>query len=102
LKAYVEDWVLSNTDLNLRIDPVTNRFWGETVTVSGLLTGQDLLRHARKHLDAYDVLVLPPNCLNNDDLSLDNLTLGQFRSVLGKPVVVGQYNIAETIKEAFS
>jgi hypothetical protein len=45
--------------------------------------------------------VLPPNCLNNDDLFLDNLSLEHFERALRKPVVVGQYNLAETIKEAF-
>ena len=87
--------------LNAILEPVTNRFWGETVTVSGLLTGQDLLRHARSRDFDFDVVVLPPNCLNHDDLFLDNLSLDQFQKAIKKPVVVGQYNLAETVKEVF-
>jgi len=45
---------------------------------------------------------VPPNCLNDDDLFLDNLSLEQFRGVLAKPVLVGQYNVAASLKEAFS
>ncbi len=88
--------------LGLRVDlhAVTNRFWGETVTVSGLLTGQDLLRHARQHESKFDLLILPPNCTNDEDLFLDNLTLTQFRQALKKPVVIGHYNLADTIREA--
>ena len=89
--------------LKLKIEmlAVKNNFWGDTVTVSGLLTGQDLLREARKGSESFDVVVLPPNCLNNDDLFLDNLSLDQFRTALGKEVIVGQYDLAATLKEVF-
>lgn len=87
--------------LKIELDIVHNRFWGHSVTISGLLTGQDILRHARKNIDRYDTLVIPPNCLNNDNLFLDNLSLEQFCTALGKPVYVGQYNLAATIKDVF-
>ena len=91
-------------ELKLRVDlrPVPNHFWGESVTVSGLLTGQDMLTFARSQRDAFDVAVLPPNCLNSDDLFLDNLPLEQFRRVLDKPVLVGQYDLAATLREVFA
>jgi putative radical SAM enzyme (TIGR03279 family) len=87
--------------LHLNLVPVENRFWGETVTVSGLLTGQDLLDAARHHGRDTDVVVLPPNCLNQDDLFLDNLSLDQFHRTLNMPVVVGSYDLYQTIKEVF-
>ncbi len=88
--------------LKLEVVPVDNRFWGDKVTVSGLLTGQDLLREARSHESKYDVCVLPPNCLNQDNLFLDNLSLDQFRRTLSKQVVVGGYNLSETVREVFA
>jgi putative radical SAM enzyme (TIGR03279 family) len=94
-------FIKNELNLNLTVNPVTNHFWGPMVTVSGLLTGQDLLREARKNIEKYDCLVIPPNCLNNDNLFLDNLSLEQFKNTLGKEVIVGQYNLAETIKEVF-
>jgi putative radical SAM enzyme (TIGR03279 family) len=87
--------------LKLEVAPVVNHFWGEKVTVSGLLTGQDLLRTARSKDDTYDVCVLPPNCLNHEDLFLDNLSLEQFRQTLNKDVIVGGYNLPDTIREVF-
>jgi putative radical SAM enzyme (TIGR03279 family) len=93
---------LQELNLPVTLYNVPNRFWGEKVTVSGLLTGQDLLRHARTYVDDFDVVVLPPNCINPDDLFLDNLTLEQFKTVLGKPVLVGQYNLVAALVEAFS
>jgi putative radical SAM enzyme (TIGR03279 family) len=88
--------------LNLSILPVLNQFWGKTVTVSGLLTGKDLLDVALREADEYDVVVLPPNCLNSDNLFLDDMSLQQFQNALGKPVVVGRYNLAESIREVFA
>ncbi|MEA2030248.1 MAG: DUF512 domain-containing protein [candidate division Zixibacteria bacterium] len=101
LVQYVGKYVTQKLGLSFDIHLVRNRFFGESVTVSGLLTGKDLLREARLCRDQYDVLVLPPNCLNDDNLFLDDLTLEQFHQRLDKPVLVGQYNIADTIREAF-
>ncbi|MCB2201335.1 DUF512 domain-containing protein [bacterium] len=101
LKRDVWPFLENELGLDARLEAVDNRFWGESVTVSGLLTGQDLLRHARSRDYDYDAVVLPPNCLNHDDLFLDNLSLEQFERALQKPVIVGQYNLAATIKDAF-
>ena len=87
---------------DIRLQPVTNHFWGPTVTVTGLLTGQDRWRQAKAEIDDFDTVVLPPNCLNEDDLFLDNLSLDQFRRTLGKEVVVGTYNLADTLREVYS
>ena len=101
LNSKIMPYLTNVLGLHVEFDLVNNRFWGHSVTISGLLTGQDLLRHARKHSDRFDALVLPPNCLNNDNLFLDNLSLEQFRNALGKPVHVGQYDLAATIKDVF-
>ncbi|MEW5797268.1 MAG: DUF512 domain-containing protein [Candidatus Zixiibacteriota bacterium] len=93
--------LLGPLDLKVTLHNVTNHFWGETVTVSGLLTGQDMLRAARSQKADYDAVVLPPNCLNRDGLFLDNLSLEQFSRMLGREVVVGGYDLAETLCEVF-
>ncbi len=77
---------------------VDNRFWGKMVTVTGLLTGADILA-ALTPSDA-DSILLPPNCLNGDDLFLDDVTLDQFTARAGRPVLTGTYNIAALVKEA--
>ncbi len=79
---------------------VENKFWGGTVTISGLLTGQDLLEAGRQASEAGDTVLLPPNCLNNDDLFLDNMPLGEFVEKLGRRVIVGSYDLAATLREA--
>jgi putative radical SAM enzyme (TIGR03279 family) len=101
LSKEILPFIKNELGLKVEIDLVPNKFWGGSVTVSGLLTGQDLLRHARKNTNRFDSLVLPPNCLNNDNLFLDNLSLERFRTALGKPVHIGQYNLSATIKDVF-
>ncbi len=87
--------------LRAAFEPVRNDFWGDMVTVSGLLTGGDLLKAATRKAGICDAVVLPPNCLNDDNLFLDDMTLEEFEKKLQKKVVVGSYNLADTLREVF-
>ncbi|HDL02070.1 MAG TPA: DUF512 domain-containing protein [candidate division Zixibacteria bacterium] len=102
LSKEILPYIQNELNLNLEIIPVEDKFWGTQVTVSGLLTGQDMLRQARIKHEDFDTVLLPPNCINNDDLFLDNLSLKQFTTALNKEVVIGQYNLAETLKEVYN
>ena len=76
---------------NLRVDMrvVVNRFFGESVTVSGLLTGRDIIDVFREDEDE-GVLLLPPNCLNGDGLFLDDLSPRDLSRELNRTVVVSE------------
>ncbi|MEW6014990.1 MAG: DUF512 domain-containing protein [Candidatus Zixiibacteriota bacterium] len=91
---------LKKIGFKIDLQPVKNDFWGESVTVSGLLTGGDLYNFLVKTAGNYDIALLPPNCLNKEDLFLDNLSLEEFRSKLEMKVLVGKYSIVDTIGEA--
>jgi putative radical SAM enzyme (TIGR03279 family) len=99
-QAEILPFVQRRLRLKVAAAPVSNRFWGRLVTVSGLLTGRDLLSAARKERGQTDLFVLPPNCLNHDNLFLDDLSLTEFQTRVGRPVLVGSYDLAGTIKEA--
>jgi len=85
-------------NLKLMAVAVDNKFWGETVTVTGLLTGQDIL-DAASEVEA-DMIMLPPNCLNMDNLFLDDMSLDQFTAAVERPVIEGSYHIADSIRQA--
>ena len=101
LEQHLLPFLKEQLKLRMALLPVRNEFWGNSVTVSGLLTGQDLLKSARERCDDADVFILPPNCLNHDDLFLDDMSLDEFRARLGRPVVVGRYDFAQTVRETF-
>jgi putative radical SAM enzyme (TIGR03279 family) len=61
---------------------ITNRFLGPRVTVSGLLTGRDIYQQLRNEPLGQTVF-LPPNCLNEDGLFLDDWTPQQLEQKLG-------------------
>ncbi|MCR4438822.1 MAG: DUF512 domain-containing protein [bacterium] len=85
---------------SLRIDvvAVTNRFYGDTVTVSGLLTGQDIFA-ALSGRECGDLVLVPANCLNVDGLFLDDWTPERLSQMLGVPVEVVDY---ERIAQMFA
>lgn len=72
-------------NLQVQLIGITNRFFGETVTVAGLLTGQDLLA-ALKGRDLGDFVVIPAVMLQEEDLFLDDLSLAELSRLLGVPV----------------
>ena len=102
LERDIMPYVHDTLGLHLTLAPVPNEFWGHSVTVSGLLTGKDVLAFAQERIADFDAVVLPPNCLNGDDLFLDNLSLDEFRGALGRPVYVGRYDFAATLTEVYS
>lgn len=74
-------------NLTVNLLPVANHFYGEQVTVSGLLTGQDIF-HALKSADLGEMVYLPENCLNFDGLFLDDWTPKMLAEKLGCPIRV--------------
>jgi putative radical SAM enzyme (TIGR03279 family) len=69
--------------LNLDIFKVTNKFFGSTVTVAGLLTGKDILKAVMGKTKA-DCLLVPNVALRNGSgLFLDNVSLKDLEENLG-------------------
>ena len=67
--------------------PIANRFFGETITVSGLITGADLLEQLRGK-DLGGRLLLPDNMLRaGERVFLDDVTVEQLEEALGVTVV---------------
>ncbi len=66
--------------------PIKNCFFGETITVSGLVTGQDLIKQL-KGKDLGEVLYIPISMLRSgEDVFLDDLHLSDVEEALGVPV----------------
>jgi putative radical SAM enzyme (TIGR03279 family) len=88
------------TDLKIDLYQVENRFWGRMVTVSGLLTGRDIWSKIREFKRVYDAVILPPNCINEDRLFLDNVALDDLKRRAKMEIMVGTYDMVETLMRA--
>ena len=86
-------------DNNCEIVPVKNIFFGETVTVSGLITGTDLISALREK-DIGEALIIPSNMLRaGTDMFLDDVTVCDVEKALSCNVLVSYngYDLAEKI-----
>lgn len=69
-----------NTDI--KVWPIKNEFFGEKITVSGLITGQDLVKQL-KGQDMGERLLLPCNMFRSqEEVFLDDMTLSELKDTL--------------------
>jgi putative radical SAM enzyme (TIGR03279 family) len=71
--------------IRLRVTPIPNRFFGESVTVAGLICGSDLIETVRPYSPS--ILFLPAVCLRHErDRFLDDLTPEDAEREIGCPI----------------
>ena len=72
--------------LEVKVYKIINNFFGESITVSGLLTGKDISEQL-KGQDLGDILLFPENALRaGEDIFLDDMTPDELSKLLGVPV----------------
>ena len=74
----------------IKVDVVTiiNHYFGEMITVSGLITGTDLKEQLKEH-GVNDRLLIPVNMLrSSEEVFLDDVTVGELSQTLQVPVTV--------------
>ena len=75
-------------NVEAQVYPIRNDFFGELVTVSGLITGQDL-KAQLKGKDLGECLLIPCNMLRaGENVFLDDVTVEEVEEQLGVPVAV--------------
>lgn len=73
--------------VEVNLVPVKNEFFGGTVDVTGLLTGQDVLRRLSQEESLGDEVLIPTAMLMADeDIFLDDMTVGEMSEKLGVPI----------------
>lgn len=73
-------------DLKIHVYEIINYFFGEKITVSGLITGQDIIKQL-KGKELGKRLLLPVNMLRDGtDVFLDDVTVGEVEKTLQVPV----------------
>lgn len=64
--------------LDIYTIPVENEFFGSSVTVTGLLTGQDIINKIKQLSNKPEYIIIPDIVLNPVGLFLDNLTVSDL------------------------
>lgn len=100
IKKLAEKIMAVYDEIKIEVIAIRNDFFGEKITVSGLITGQDL----KKQLQGRKLgerLILPCNMLRaGENVFLDDYTVEELEQDLGLPVAVadaGGRDLVETI-----
>ena len=71
----------------MEVIAVPNRFFGESITVTGLIVGRDLVDALKGH--TFDRVLISETMLREKtDRFLDDMTLEEVRRIVGKPITV--------------
>jgi len=74
-------------NLTIRVIPVENDFFGKNITVSGLLTGQDIARTLLQVGEGRTGVIIPGTALRKGEgIFLDNMTLDELERHIAVPV----------------
>ena len=93
-----DEQALFHTFEALSIMAVRNDFFGESITVSGLVTGSDIIAQL-KDIKPGSLLLIPQNMLrHNDDVFLDDVTVSDISKALDVEVKVIKQNGAQLFK----
>ncbi len=84
--------------ISVSVREIINDFFGETITVSGLITGGDLIRQLQGSRLG-DCLLLPANMLKSDaEVFLDDVTKEDVEKALQVPVIIVKSSGYELVK----
>jgi len=85
LKKFVER-LSDKENLNIDVVSVENKFFGTSITVTGLLTGRDVIKEILDRVEGNETLLIPDVVLNEENRFLDDITLNDVEEALGIPV----------------
>lgn len=96
LKLQIQD---KNPEILINVAKITNNIFGENITVSGLLTGTDIIKQL-KETDIYEYIILPSNLVRKDYevkdykelVLLDDCKIIDIENKLKRQVILTNYN----------
>lgn len=92
IQKLADQFNLLYPDIHINVHPITNYFFGPDITVSGLLTGRDIISQLNDETLG-NCLLLPINVLRSgEDVLLDDITIGEIERTLQVPVRIVKSN----------
>lgn len=97
---YIADKLNKIKNLNIQVTPVKSTYWGENITVAGLITSNDLINTISNieadYIIVPSIMLKPYTNLFLDGASLDDVIKATNKNIF---VVENNYSIAEVIDE---
>ena len=88
IARYIKEIQKKYPNVQISVTTIENRFFGEKITVSGLITGQDL-KEQLSGLDLGEKLLIPCSMLKGDEeIFLDDMTLEELSEALNTEIVI--------------
>ena len=92
LKTIMDGIMQAYPSVTIDVFPVTNAFFGENITVSGLITGKDLMQQL-KNIAHYDRLLLPASMFRaGESVMLDDVHIDDLEAHFGIQVIKVDYS----------
>ncbi|MDP3259921.1 MAG: DUF512 domain-containing protein [Thermodesulfovibrionales bacterium] len=83
------DKLLEKEGININVIPVENTFFGKSITVTGLLTGRDVIRSLSDKTDGFECLFVPDTVMREgENVLLDDTSKEDIENALGIKVKV--------------
>lgn len=92
---------IQNVNNKIKIDVVKiiNNYFGETITVAGLITGKDIMEQLKVD-QVGDYIIIPKNMLRSGDtVFLDDVTIEDLEKHYNKKVIVCEYTGEDFIEK---
>ena len=88
IARYIKEIQKKYPNVQIPVTTIENRFFGEKITVSGLITGQDL-KEQLSGLDLGEKILIPCSMLKGDEeIFLDDMTLEELSEALNTEIVI--------------
>jgi putative radical SAM enzyme (TIGR03279 family) len=85
LKKFIR--YLETEGINIDIIPVENKFFGDSVTVTGLLTGKDIIRTLMDKVEEPEAILVPDVSLKEaENMFLDDISMKDMEDALKVPI----------------
>jgi putative radical SAM enzyme (TIGR03279 family) len=88
----------ANSKIKLYVHKIINEFFGHKITVSGLITGVDIIKQLKGKIENKN-LIIPDNMIKfNEDVFLDNLKIEDVERELKSKITVSKVDGKEFMK----
>lgn len=88
LSEFIETLNVRSKEI-ITLIPAINHFFGDSITVTGLLTGKDIIKALSDKIENHDIILIPDVVLKDaDTILLDDVSIDEIRDVFQKEVRV--------------